>query len=280
MSIYIKSGSALTYLQSILNDNTNAYHKNMDQLSSGHKYTTVGENPINVCESAKLDVRIDSNTQATGNVNIGQGMLSMTEGYHSTIITNIQRIRDLSQQAANGTYGTDSIDGIMTEIKGRLDYINKISGSVNFDGVGLLDGSSSSIFLQIGANTSATMSVGDALIDAHTAALGIDLPPTATAANWGGAQAQSYLDNLDAASKTLLDADAKIGGYLNRLDAVSQSLSKMNDNLTANKSTITDTDVAAATAEMVKNQILQQASANVLLQANQVSSMALRLLGR
>lgn len=280
MSIYIKAGSATTYLQSILNDNTNAYQRNMEQISSGNKYTKVGENPINVCESVKLQVKIDSNNQATGNISIGQGMLSMTEGYHNTITSNIQRIRDLTQQAANGTYGSDNIDAILSEIKGRLEYINKISSTASFDGVGLLDGSSSSIFLQIGSVTDATMDVGEALIDTHTDALGIDLPPTATGATWGEAQARNYLDNLDEASQSLLDADAKIGGYLNRLDAASQSLSKMNDNLTENKSIITDTDVATATAEMVKNQILQEASASVLLQANQVSSWALQLLGK
>lgn len=280
MSIYIKAGSAITYLQSILNNNTNSYQRNMEQLSSGNKYTKVGENPINVCESAKLQVRIDSNNQAVDNINVGQSMLSMTEGYHNTIISNIQRIRDLSQQAANGTYGSDSIDNILNEIRGRLEYIDKISGSASFDGVGLLDGTSSSIFLQIGANTESTMSVGDALIDTHTSTLGIDLSPTVTGNTWTHEDAQSYLENLDDASQTLLDADAKIGGYLNRLDTASQSLSEMNDNLTENKSIITDTDVAAATAEMVKNQILQEASASVLLQANQVSSWALQLLGK
>lgn len=280
MSIHIKAGSAITYLQSILNDNTNAYQRNMEQLSSGNKYTKVGENPINVCESVKLQVKIDSNNQASDNISVGQGMLSMTEGYHNTITSNIQRIRDLTQQAANGTYGSDNIDAILSEIKGRLDYINKISSSASFDGVGLLDGSSSSIFLQIGSITDATMDVGDALINTHTDALGIDLPPTATGDTWDEVQARAYLDSLDDASQELLDADAKIGGYLNRLDAASQSLSKMNDNLTENKSIITDTNVAEATAEMVKNQILQEASASVLMQANQVSSWALQLLGK
>lgn len=210
MSIYIKAGSAITYLQSILDNNTNAYQKNMEQISSGNKYTKVGENPISVCESVKLQVKIDSNNQASDNISVGQSMLSMTEGYHNTIISNIQRIRDLSQQAANGTYGSDNIDAILSEIKGRLGYINKISSTASFDGVGLLDGSSSSIFLQIGSVTDATMDVGDALIDTHTANLGIDLPPTVTGANWDETQVRSYLNSLDNASQAMLDADAKI----------------------------------------------------------------------
>jgi len=279
MSIYVKSGSALTYLQSILNGNTNSYQKTLDQLSSGNKYTSVGDNPIDVCESARLQVRIDSNATASANVNVGQNMLSMTEGYHSTIISNIERIRDLSVQAANGTYASDSIGAILTEIKGRLDYIDKISSSANFTGVGLLDGSSSSIFLQIGPASDSTMKVGESLIDTHTAALGIDLG-SVTADTWTGADAQAYLDHLDTATNTLTNADAKIGGYMNRLDSVSQSLTTMNDNLTETKSTITDTETAETTADMVKYQILQQASASILVQANQIPSMALELLKR
>jgi flagellin len=277
MSIYVKTGSALTHLQNILDRNTTSYQKTLDQLSSGNKYTSVGDNPIDVCKSAKLQVRIDSNSKASANVNVGQNMLSMTEGYHDTIVSNIERIRDLSVQAASGTYASDSINAILIEIKGRLDYIDKISSSASFAGVGLLDGSSSSVFLQIGPNTDSTMNVGESLIDTHTTALGIDLG-AATADTWTGADAQAYLTRLDTATGTLTGANAKIGGYMNRLDSVSESLSKLNDNLTETKSTITDTNVATATADMVKYQILQNASVNILVQANQISSMALQLL--
>lgn len=249
----------------------------MEALSSGNKYSSVGDNPIDVCESAKLQVRIDSNTKAKSNVDVGKNVLSMAEGYHETITENIGRIRELSVQAANGTYASDSIAGVLNEIQKRLEYIDKISTSINFDGVNLLDGSSSSIFLQIGPFSDSKMTVGDSLIDTHPTALGIDLTGV-TAATWTQTDAQTYIDRLDNATQVLTDSDAKIGGYLNRLDAVSQSLTKMNDNLIANKSTITDTDVAEATAEMVKFQILQNASANILLQANQIPAKALSLL--
>jgi len=278
MSLYVKSGSTSTYLQSILNKNTDSYQKTMEQLSSGNKYTSVGDNPIDVCESAKLQVRIDSNTQATSNVNIGQDMLSMTEDSHATISSNIQRIRDLSVEAASGTYSSDDIGAILKEIKGRLENIDKMSSTTDFAGVGLLDGSSSSIFLQIGANTSSTMDVGDAFIDTHSTALGIGLDSTVTADTWTSEDAKAYLTNLDNATSTLSSADAKIGGYINRLDSVSQSLTKMNDNLTDNKSNISDTDTAAACADMVKYQILQEVSASILTQANQIPALALELL--
>lgn len=279
MSIYVKSGSALTYLQSTLGENTTSYQKTLDQLSSGNKYTSVGDNPINVCQSAKIQVRIDSNTQAEKNINIGKNVLSMAEGYHDTITSNLQRIRDLTVEAANGTYASDSIGAILTEIQKRLDYIDQISTSVNFDGVKLLDGSSSSIFLQVGPYSDSTMNIGEALISTNTAALGINLS-SVTVDTWTNTDAQAYLDRLDSATGKLLDSDMKIGGYLNRLDSVASSLGKMNDKLTLNKSAITDTDVAESTADMVKFQILQEASASILTQANQVSSLALQLLNK
>lgn len=278
MSIYVKSGSALTYIQSVLNDHTDSYQKSMERLSSGNKYASVGENPVNVCTSAKLQVKIDSNSQALDNVNLGQDMLSMTEGYQTEIMSNIQRIRDLSLQAANGTYDDANKDAILSEIRARLTYIDKISTSANFNGVGLLDGSSSNIFLQIGPNSDATIDIGDALIDTHTTALGIDLPPTITGANWTPTDITNYLDSLDTATDTLLDSRVQIAGYSSRLEAVSQSLTTMNDNMIQNKSAITDTDTAKECADMVRYQIMQEATASILVQANQASSLALQLL--
>ena len=279
MSIYIKTGSALTYLQSILSGQTTSYQKSLEQLSSGNKYTSVGDNPIEVCESAKLQVKINSNKQASANVDIGKDMLSSTESYQNTILSNIQRIRDLSVQAASETYTTTDKDAILSEIKARLNFIDNTSSSANFDGVKLMDGSSSATFLQIGSNSSAIMPIGDALIDTHANALGIDLPGV-TGANWTTANIKTYITNLDTATDTLLAAGAKIGGYLNRLDTASQNITKMNENLIENKSVISDTDTAKACADLVKYQILQQGSASILTQANQASSWALQLLNK
>ena len=277
MSIYIKSGSALPYLQSILNGQTTSYQKSLEQLSSGNKYTSVGDNPIEVCESAKLQVRINSNKQASDNVSIGKDMLSSTENYQDIMLSNIQRIRDLTVQAASETYTATDKDAILSEIKARLNFIDSTSTSANFDGVKLMDGSSSATFLQIGSNSDATMPIGDALIDTHANALGIDLPGV-TGATWTTADIQTYIGNLDTATDTLLAAGAKIGGYLNRLDTASQTLTKMNENLIENKSVISDTDTAKACADLVRYQILQQGSASILVQANQAASWALQLL--
>lgn len=280
MSIYVKSGSALTYLQSILNDHTASYQKSMEQIASGNKYTSVGEDPISVCESAKLQAEIDANSRSSDNVDLGKDMLSMTEGYQENIMSNIQRIRDLSVEASNGTYSSADKDDILKEIRARLDYIDNTASSANFNGVNILDGSANNVFLQIGSNSDATMDVGSALIDVHTAALNIDIDPAVTGENWTMDDIGNYINNLDAATSTLLGNCAQLGGYLNRLDSVSDTLTTMGNNLTNNKSVISDTDTAEASADLVKYQILQDASVSILTQANQVSSWALKLLSR
>lgn len=278
MSIYIKSGSANTYLKSILERHTTSYQKSMDQLSSGNKYNSVGDNPIAVCTSAKLDVKISANNQAVSNVKVGGDMLAMVEDSQENVISNLERIRDLCVQAATGTYTAEDKDSLLKEIRTRLDYINSAAESTKFNNINLMDGTSSSIFLQIGISSDATMDIGDALIDVHTEALNIDLYDTVTGGAWTIDDIDNYMDNVDDAIDTLLSSSAKLGGYLNRLDFVSGSLTVMNDNLKENKSLISDTDMAESSADMVKYQILQEASASILTQANQVPSWALQLL--
>lgn len=278
MSIYIKFGSANTYLQSILERQTTSYQKSMDQLSSGNKYNSVGDNPISVCTSAKLDVKISANDMAASNVKVGENMLTMVEESQDNVISNLERIRDLCVQAATGTYTSEDKEGLLKELRARLNYIDSAAESTNFNTINLMDGSGSSIFLQIGVSSDATMDVGDALIDVHPETLNIDLDDTVTGETWTTDDIKTYMDSVDNAVDTLLASRAKLGGYLNRLDFVSGTLSVMGDNLAENKSLISDADVAESSADMVRYQILQEASASILTQANQVPSWALKLL--
>lgn len=280
MSIYVKSGSALTYLQNVFERQMTSYQKSMDQFSSGKKYSSVGDNPIAVCESAKLDVKISANTQAASNVKFGGEMLHMAEDSQTNIISNLGRIRDLCVQIANGTYTASEKDGLLQEVRTRLNYIDNTATSTNFNGVKLLDGSgnASSLFLQVGPSSDAVMNVGEALIDVSSAALGINLPAAINGSNWTDTQIQNYISSVDAATSTLLGTTAKLGGYLNRLDFISSTLTSMNNNLTENKSIISDADAAETSADLVKYQIQQEASMSILTQANQIPALALELL--
>lgn len=280
MSIHITSGAASTYLQGILNNNTNAYGKVLEQLSSGNKYTSIGDNPVAVTKTAKLGVQIGVNSVVSDNVSLGQDLISFADQSQSSVMNDLQRIYDLTVQAANGTYPADSKDAIINEIRGQLSAIDSVADSTSFAGAKLLDGSSGNLTLQIGTASSATLNIGSALIDVHASALGGDLTlgPSVTGSTWTQADIETYLGKISTAMDEISKAQGEAGGYANRLDYAAGNLNSIDENLVSLRSSISDVDVATATTELVKYQVLQQASANVLNQTNQVSAWALKLL--
>lgn len=284
MSIYLSSGVANIHLQSFLNDSTTSYQKTMERLSSGCKFTTVGDDPLGVSKTARIESRISANATAKSNVELGADLLTIAEDNQDLVISDLQRIRDLCEQAANGTYTSSDKDDILDEIKQRLSNIDNIADSTKFNRISLLDGSSSNLTLQIGATATDTMDIGSALINVHVSQLGLDtnkdlrLDDTVTGASWTHADIGAYMDKIDSAINQLTGTEAQIGGYITRLDAKTVTLTSMNTNLTENKSIISDTDIAEASADLIKYQILQESTASILIQANQVPSMAMQLL--
>lgn len=276
----INSNSTLTHLQSFLNSHTNAYQESMQKLSSGTKYNSVADNPVAVCHAEKLSSKIEANKSANSNVTIGSELLSTAESAQDNVIYNLERIRDLCIQAANGTYSSQDKDSILAEIKSRLEYINYSANSTNFNNIKLLDGSANSLKLQIGINSNDRINVGDALIDVHTSALDIDIDSSITGENWTGEDILNYMNKIDDAITKLIGTSSTLGAYLNRLDTVSDSLIRMKNNLIDKKSTIIDADVAEASANYVQNQILQQNSVSILTKVNGLQSLALSLFGR
>jgi len=280
MSLHVSSGAVSTYLQSILNQNTTAYGKVLDQLSSGNKFTSVGEDPIGVTKSAKLGVQIGVNSVVADNVSIGKDLISLANDSQSGVMDNLQRIHDLCLQIANETNTVEARDGIITEIRARLTAIDYVAESTSFAGSKILDGSATNLTLQIGTASDATLNVGSALLDVHSSALGGDLTlgPFVDGSTWTETDVMNYMGQVEDAMAEITTAQGEAGGYAQRLEYTSGTLDSVNENLVSLKSSISDVDVAEATSEMVKYQVLQQASASVLTQTNQASGWALKLL--
>ena len=133
--------------------------------------------------------------------------------------------------------------------------------------------------MQVGANATVstnTIDVSPVLLSCQASTLGIDISVTGGA--WSSTLIRSYLSQVDAALNIVLNRRSNIGALQNRLDSTLENLTVMNENIQASESRIRDLDIAKETANMVKNQILQQASASVLSQANQIPQLALALL--
>ena len=92
------------------------------------------------------------------------------------------------------------------------------------------------------------------------------------------AGAQSALNSIDAAIKTVSANQSRAGAFLNRLDAVVSNLTTQNTNMTASRSSILDTDYSTETTNLAKSQIISQAATAMLAQANQSAQSVLSLL--
>jgi len=266
------------YIQYNLSKSTAGYNKAMDEMSSGSKLTSVADDPIGTTKAAKLSIQLSANTKELANIAQGQDVLGLAEGNQSLVIDNLQRIRDLTMQASNESYTASDKDAMLSEIRARLSEINNIANTTKYNSVKLLDGSASNFVLQIGASSSSSLNIGSALINVHTAALGVDIGAV-TGSTWTTANSEAYLNTIDTAINTVSTATAKIGGYNIRLDDAASSLTSIADGMTSSKSLISDSDVATTSSDIVKYQILQQASVSILTQANQIAALALNLLG-
>lgn len=263
-----------------LNNATDNYNRSMSRLSSGNKYTSIAEAPVKITNSRYMEVEISANKQADSNVQQGQDLLAVVDSTQEGVISNLQRIRDLCTQAANDTYSSSDKSAILTEIKQRLQQIDSTASSTEFNGIKLFNGKISSLNIQTGLTSNDTIDIGNAFTNLYVSQLGGDIriPDTVTGSNWTHDDINKYADKVDTAITDLSHNCAISGGFTNRLESLDQTLTVTNQSLSSGHSTLTDTDFAAESANIVKYQILQQASATILVQANQINGTALGLL--
>lgn len=221
-----------------------------------------------------MTAQIKGMTQAARNANDGISLVQTAEGNLNEINNNLQRIRELSVQSANASNSDADRASIQVEVQQRIDEIERIATSAEFNGTALLDGSASTaLVFQIGANNTANdqIEIDDtALIDATGLGATADVS-TATGV-------QTAIDTIDAALKLVDDARGNLGAIQNRFSSTINNLNNTVSNLSAARSRIEDADYAVEVSNMTRAQILQQAGTNVLSRANQVPQGVMSLL--
>jgi len=283
MSIVVNTNVNSILVQRSLGASTNEIGKSLQRLSTGYRINKAADDAAGLTISESLKSQARGAQVATQNAQAGVNLLQTAEGDLGIIQDNLQRIRDLAVQAANDTNGSSERTAIESEVSQRLDEITRISKASKFNTIGLLDGSSTALNLQIGGNSEATTNAIDVaggtvnpLDAADASALGVDITTGTTLASASAASA--YIDTIDTAIADVSERRSTIGSLQNRLDSAIQSLSIKYENMSASESRIRDVDVAKEAASLTKNQILQQASATLLAQANQSPQVALSLI--
>ncbi len=245
----------------------------MERLSSGSRINSAKDDAAGQAIANRMTAQIKGMAQAQRNANDGVSLVQTMEGGLSRINDNLQRIRELAVQAANDTNTADDRTSIATEISERVDEIDRIAGSTTFNGTSLLN-AAATLSIQVGGNTTANDTIDVDTVDVTSATLAVNALDVTTNAN-----AQTAIDSVDAALKTIDDSRSVLGATLNRFDSVVSNLQTSETNLSAARSRIEDADYAVEVANMTRAQILQQAGTSVLAQANQSTQSVLKLLG-
>jgi flagellin len=281
MSLSIATNVTSLTAQRNLMRSTSALGTTFQRLSSGLRINSAKDDAAGMAISTRMTAQIRGLNQAVRNANDGISMMQVAEGALDETTNALQRIRELAVEAANDTMTSTDRAALQKEIDQLLSEIDRISTQTEFNNQVLLSGAweTSKVF-QVGADPNQTIAV---TVDRTTTTSLLSM----TGAGVAGAinvstqgSANATLARIDRALDSVSDIRASLGAYQNRFEMVIANLSNVSENTSAARSRIVDADIAAESADLTRNSILQQAGTAILAQANQQPQIALQLLGR
>jgi flagellin len=273
MGLRINTNVASLTAQRNLSKTTDALVGNFSRLSTGRRIARASDDAAGLAISTRLQAQIRSLNQAGRNASDGIGLVQTAEGQLDELSSILTRARELSVQSANGTLQAIDKDALQNEFSNILTQVDQIANSAQFNGLPLLN-AATSIRLQIGTGTTVGTDTLDISFASFLASsLGINTLNIGSTGN-----TTTAINALDAALDIVSAQRARIGAAQNTLNSAIASIANRSENLAAANSRILDVDLASETAELTKNNIIQQAGVAVLAQANTQPSSALALL--
>jgi flagellin len=251
--------------------------KSMAQLASGSRITKAADDAAGLAISENLKSQVRSSVQAQRNSNDGISMVQVAEGGLGEISNILTRMRELGIQAASDTVGDTERAFTDKEVQQLKAESQRITQTTKWGTTKLLDGTGGTFDYQVGLNNDDEADrISFQSGDTNASIDNLDIASFDFTSKEG---AQDALAKIDSAQSQVNGFRANLGAVQNRLQSTSDNLGVQTENLSAANSRIRDTDVATATADMTRNNILLQANTSVLAQANQVPGMALKLIG-
>ena len=284
MALTINTNLSSMIVQSNLSKATSSLNNAIERMTTGYKINHASDNAAGYSIARNWETQLGSLDVAADNAATGADMMTTLEDTYSLVSSHLQRVRDLTEQAANGTYGSDSLKAIKSEITARLDEVDRIAANCEFNGLKMMDGSMGDINLQVGLYSGADSQI---TLDASLFEKGdikslfkedkADLAEKCAGLKKGVA-ASSMLDKIDEVINEISGRVTTLGAAQNRIESAVESIGVQTENITSSLSTLRDADVAEESSNYIKSQILQQAAATLLATANQTPSIALNLL--
>ena len=282
MALTVNTNTTSLGVQKNLNRASDALSTSMTRLSSGLKINSAKDDAAGLQIATRMTSQIRGQTMAIKNANDGISIAQTAEGAMQEQTNILQRMRELAVQSRNDNNSEADRDALDKEFQSMLKEIDRIAGSTQLNGKNLLDGTASDMTFQVGSNTGSDNQITISLSDAMntTGALSGLSGMSITGADSAAAEATftAALSAIDDALNAINSTRADLGAVQNRLTSTINNLQNINENAEAARGRVQDTDFAAETAQLTKQQTLQQASTSILAQANQLPSAVLKLL--
>jgi flagellin len=277
MSLRVTTNLPSLAAQKTLSSNSRELEKSYAQLSSGSRITKAADDAAGLSISETLKSTIRGYGQAQRNAQDAISMVQVSEGGLSEVSNILSRLRELGVQASSDTVGDRERGFIDLEVQQMKSEVQRISQTTRFGSVKLLDGTGGGYEFQVDINNddfADRISFDASKQNVQISEIGIDSFDFSSKEG-----AREALEGLEFAQVQVNGHRATLGAIQNRLISTTENLGSSIENFSAANSRIRDTDVAESSANLARNQVLQQASVGVLAQANQSTAAALKLIG-
>ena len=251
---------------------TNAQAKSTEKLSSGYRINRAGDDAAGLTISEKMRSQVRGLNKASSNAQDGVSLIQTAEGALNEAHSILQRMNELSTQAANDTNTSSDRTAIQQEINALTSELDRIASTTQFNTMNLLDGGFAAKKLQVGTLEGQKISITIATMNAT--ALGV---ASLSMASFG--KAGSAMTKVQHAISKVSTQRSALGALQNRLEHTIANLDTTSENTSSAESRIRDVDMAQEMVEYSKNNILAQAGQSMLAQANQSTQGVLSLLG-
>jgi flagellin len=275
MPISIRSSIASLRAQRNLFQQELALHSSLAKLSSGYRITQAGDDPAGSGVATSLDAQLRSYNQAVRNAQDGLSMAQTAEGALNGQSSILTRLRELSVQSSSSGLSDTDRTNLQTEVASLITEIDRLSDATEFNGQYLLNSVGTALTFQggirgVAANDRIVFSTENS--DAGTLGVsGLSISSLTSA--------QAAITTIDTALERVSATRARFGAAGNRMNTAISNLQISAENTASALSRVKDVDVATETSQLTRTQILMQVGASILAQANQIPSIALKLLG-
>nr|WP_288249122.1 flagellin [uncultured Sphingomonas sp.] len=250
----------------------------MQRLSTGKRINSAKDDAAGLAIGASMTSQIRGMAQGIRNANDGISMAQTAEGALDEVGNMLQRMRELTVQAANGSYSSTDLTNIKSEMDQLAKQVNGVMSNTQFNGVALFPATAATKSIQAGAEGADAISmtfqaptISSAVTAGPPAVSAVDV--TAASPNW-----TTNIDAFDTAIANVSNKRAEFGAVQNRIESAVNNMTTNMTNLTDARSRIEDADFSTETTALAKAQILSQASTAMLAQANQSQQSVLKLL--